>query len=63
MRKEVQEVNAHVNMFDQIVAGKGTEPLFNVCFDFKDLDILMQPIVFPKTHKVYGLNRYQIYEL
>jgi hypothetical protein len=63
MRKEVQEVNADVNMFDQIVAGKGTEPLFNVCFDFKDLDILMQPKVFPKKHKVYGLNRYQIYEL
>ena len=63
MRKELLAVNADVNMFDQIVAGKGTEPLFNVCFEFKDLDILKQPKVFPKGHKVYGLNRYKIYEL
>lgn len=63
MRKEVQAVNAHVIMFDQIVAGNGTEPLLNVCFEFKDLDILKQPKVFPRGHNVYGLNRYQIYEL
>jgi len=67
MHKEVQAVNANVNMFDIVVANKGKskqyEPLFNISFEYKDLDILKQPKVFPKTHKVYGLNRYQIYEL
>ena len=66
MHKEVQAVNANVNMFDIVVANKGkskqNEPLFNISFEYKDLDILKQPKVFPKTHKVYGLNRYLIYE-
>lgn len=67
MRKQVQAVNGNAVMFDTVVANKGKsellEPMFNVCFEFKDLDILPQPKVLPKGHKVYGLNRYQIYEL
>ena len=62
MRKQVQAVKGDVKMFDEIVAGNGTEPLFNVRFEFKDLHILPQPKVFPKRHKIYKLNRYQIYE-
>lgn len=67
MRKQVQAVNGNVVMFDTVVANKGKsellEPMFNVRFEFKDLHILPQPKVLPKGHKVYGLNRYQIYEL
>jgi hypothetical protein len=66
MHKEVQAVNANVNMFDIVVANKGKskqyEPLFNISFEYKDLDILPQPKVFPKGHKIYGLHRYKIYE-
>jgi hypothetical protein len=62
MRKQIQAVNGNVKMFDEIVAGNGTEPLFNVRFEFKDLYILPQPKVFPKGHRIYGLNRYNIYE-
>lgn len=63
MRKQVKAANADVKMFNQIVAGLGTEPLFNVSFEFKNLNILSQPIVFPKGHEIYKLNRYQIYEI
>jgi hypothetical protein len=65
MRRQLLAVNADVNMFDIVVANKGKsnqyEPLFNICFEYKDLEILKHPNVFLKGHKVYGLNRYLIY--
>lgn len=63
MREQILKVGADENMFDTVVAQNGTEPLFNVCFEFEDLEILKQTKIFPQDHRIQTLNRYLIYEL
>ena len=62
MRNDVSAINGKVLEFDKVAAKNGTEPLFNICFDFKDLEIKAKPTVFPKNHPVYKLNRFRIYQ-
>jgi hypothetical protein len=63
MRKQVEDIGGDLTKFDEVAAGKGNESLFNICFDFKDLNIYSVPILVKKGNPIIGFNRYQLYDI
>ena len=62
MRAQVAEIGADTAMFDKIANGESATPLFNIHFEFKNLNVYTVPIALKEEHPLSQMNQYVLYD-